>query len=105
MWCMYGGMDPPPEKGHTMSNATTIHLAATYAAEGGGPAAVLPEIDPAQLSNPDTAAMALLFNGEVWLIADANGQVYAEATNPADLAGWLTEYTQSLGRMHERGEL
>ena len=34
-----------------------------------------------------------------------NGDVYAVATNPGDLADWLNDYAVTLGDMHKAGEL
>lgn len=84
----------------------TIHYEAGFAA-GGGPGATLPTVDPVILTDETAAVMALAYSWErsTWVIVDSQGQVYAEAANPADLADWLMDYAAELGDMHERGEL
>jgi hypothetical protein len=56
----------------------------------------------------DTAAgVALVYldSENVWAVMSSNGDTYAEATNPADLADWLSDYAVTLGEMHAAGEL
>ncbi|QGH75333.1 hypothetical protein I5G61_gp85 [Mycobacterium phage Quesadilla] len=81
------------------------HYSARYAAEG-GPGVTLPTIPEAMIADETANVMSIVFAGAGrWVLADSQGQVYAEAENPAELGDWLTEYLDTLGQMVERGEL
>jgi hypothetical protein len=58
-----------------------------WAAEGGPPPQG-PRIDPQRITTYTAAAVALIFDElrEQWMVVSGNGEVYAEATNPGDLA-------------------
>lgn len=83
-----------------------IHYAAQYVAEG-GPGAELPHTAYPLLGDLCTGAIGIAFDHSdgLWKATDADGQVFAEAANPAELAPWMAELLASMGRMHERGEL
>lgn len=91
-----------------MSNITATYYAARFAAEGGpGPSADMPVLGYAALADETTGAIGLAFAHErnTWVVVDSQGQVFAEATDPGALAGWLNDYAATLGRMHRAGEL
>lgn len=84
----------------------TEHYPAQFAAEGGH-GADLPRTSYPLLGDLCTGAMGIAFDQSraVWVITDADGQVFAEAVNPGDLVEWMSEYIERLGDMHDRGEL
>jgi hypothetical protein len=91
--------------------ASTMFYPPEYAA-GGGPPFAGPTGDPQQVLDETSAAVALLFidssgeRPERWVVMDvATGAIYAEATNPGDLADWLSAYAATLGDLYESGEL
>jgi hypothetical protein len=56
----------------------------------------------------DTAAgvaLVYLASENLWAVMSSNGDTYAEATNPAELANWLNDFAVTLGEMHKAGEL
>lgn len=77
--------------------SVTTHYPADYAAQG-GPGFYGPAIDPRNLTDETSGTMALLYSVELeaWVVADSQGNVYAQATTPVKLVDWLTEYTDSL---------
>lgn len=79
---------------HTTSGPT-IHYRADFAA-GGGPGTTLPTVPVATLQDCTSGAMTLAFVGDRWVIADTEGNVYAESSNVGDLAEWMAEYMESL---------
>ncbi|UJQ86606.1 hypothetical protein SEA_PENGUINLOVER67_84 [Mycobacterium phage PenguinLover67] len=86
------------------------HYSPVYAAEG-GPGVSLPTIPEALISDECANVMSIVLasrdkEGKArWVLADSQGQVYAEAENPAELGDWLADYLDTLGRMSDRGEL
>ncbi|AYP70070.1 hypothetical protein I5G62_gp84 [Mycobacterium phage CRB2] len=80
------------------------HYQADYAANG-GPGIALPTIPQALISDECANVMSIVFAGEKWHLADSQGQVYVEADDPAELAGWLQNYLFALSDMKARGEL
>lgn len=84
----------------------TVHYAAQFAAEG-GPGATLPRTSRPLLADITSGAIGIAFDHTrlVWVVTDADGQVFAEATNPGHLAAWFEEYLDALGAMHQRGEI
>ena len=83
-----------------------VHYAAQYAAEG-GPGADLPQVEYNLLADETTGAMGIAFDHarRLWVLTNPVGQVFAESENPGDLAEWMAEFIESLGRMYEQGEL
>jgi hypothetical protein len=89
-------------------NATTarVYHFPEFAAEGGPPPQG-PSIDPQRITADTAAAVALIFDEltERWIVISGDGEVYAEASDPGDLADWLNDYAVTLGDMYARGEL
>lgn len=82
-----------------MTNAN-IYFAPEFVAQGGGPEWNGGTIHPTQLIDSDSATVALLFdqNTRTWIIADAEGHIFAEALDPGELTGWMTTYMSALSR-------
>ena len=85
---MLVGMEHRARQPEAPTTATaTVFYHAPWAAQGGPPPQG-PRIDPQRITNDTAAAVALIFDElrEQWMVVSGNGEVYAEATNPGDLA-------------------
>lgn len=73
------------------------HMHAYFAATG-GPGTVLPRIDTVALTDETAAPMTVLYHhtDKRWKMVDSQGNVYAEADKPGELADWMGEYLESL---------
>jgi hypothetical protein len=67
----------------------------------------LPRIDSRRITADTAAAVALMFDEltDKWMVVSGNGDVYAEANDPGDLADRLSDYAVTLGDVHKQGEL
>jgi hypothetical protein len=91
---------------NTTPNIAHVYYYPEFAAEGGPPPNG-PIRSPHAFMEDTAAGVALVYlaTESLWVIMDSNGNTFAEATDPGELADWLSDYAVTLGEMHRRGEL